>query len=332
MPLPDSLPSYSLTTPPYDTSALDPLTVSVHAKWLVEVAGANVGAMATKLKTAAAPGSAEKPLFVLVKGPQNCGLSSVANHVLAEYASLRGIAPGDFIVPDRTAETAGVDEYTIWLNWLGLLQDEVDTRHLGVSAKLMEQFSSALTTAQPGKLAVQFRPLVRKMSAELASLTNAPSGYGVCLENPKHSDILETAFQMFSSTRTICVFIVGEYADGREKVIAHFEDKSGVDKMVIPLSTLDGSQAEYLLRERWKRVNSLIADPFDPGAIEVAFSDRRRPVKRVMILINKVLRHKAIVECPTKIWPGHTDLAFHADDLKNRITILEDEALGDAGR
>src|SRR5947207_2729181 len=107
MALPDFLPRYSLTTPPYDLRALDPLTVSDHAKWLVDVAGANVGAMASKLKTAAAPGAAEKPIFVLVKGPQNCGLSSVANHVLAEYASWRGIEPGNFIVPDRAAETAG---------------------------------------------------------------------------------------------------------------------------------------------------------------------------------------------------------------------------------
>jgi hypothetical protein len=323
----DYRPNYSLTTPPFSIAPLNPL-VAADAKLLAPVQGvANLDEVREKLRTIAPNG---RTLFALVTGSENCGLTSAAHCLVERYAVQRAIDPGHVIDIDH--HPTDLDAASFWLSWISKLVDEIDVRRWTVTKELIAKIETALATPLPSdkpgaasQLGIRFRTPLRKLSTELAT-SNPPKGFVVRIEGILSPDFLTIAFDLFSTCSTICAFVVGEYADGRDKVIVRFNELVG-DKVVVRMAPLSGAEAETVVRARWENANPPVSVPFEARAIEQAFKERPRPVKRVLVLMNQALEHKATVAFPGKIWPHDPELKFNGDELNTLIRFIEDTVL-----
>jgi hypothetical protein len=222
-------------------------------------------------------------------------------------------------VPKRTYEHN--DAFGIIQEWIGLLIDEIDER--GIQGPDIKSFWNDRRTATPED-PVPLRTVARKIASQLNDAAGGPFGYGLCLDDIRVPSVSDMVFTVFGRARSICVLTVGEYDGDKKKVIAAYEQyKEAVCKEEIRVLPISGEDVRTLVTERWDfATNKEVKSPF-PLDIDQAFADRTRPVKRVMVLVNKLLKLKA-TDFNAKRWPSDLELAFDRTEVSMKLKILDE--------
>lgn len=272
--------------------------------------------------------AARQPALVVVQGGSGTGRTSLANYLIHRWATGRASAPGIGFDPAKLIVANGrMEDYAaeeaLWDWVLGLYPQAVD-KNYEPSAATEEAFNT-LVDKKPAAIAAALQTFLRKLTGDLASKGWALAGI---LEDVKKQELLALANRSLKYVDSLLITTVEDTVGNLDAVIKNLG--SALDSnasRVVRLGELDGPEARQVIVRRWETYASGEL-PFDQQAVEDAFALKRRPVARVLVLMELLLTGKVNVDQPVR-WPD-ARLRFSNDEVIARIPYLDELLL--AGR
>jgi hypothetical protein len=321
------LPLFGLTVNPFADHVLDPLARPEDADLFTVVDGLERVAEIDAFLTGRAH-AGDGPTFVLVKGPDGSGRTSVANLVLSSWKVALPEARNLVLPRAELGETRSARQALA--EWLACLRHEA--RRLGLplpddlDRRLKEFFAL-------GADSISFATDLRYLLSELSSSAVGHRHFLVALfDGLDIVDLVPAAVSAFADTTALVVFVAGDYPSQLDPLLGEAGRAAlpAGRSYLIELGHLREDQVAEVARSRWehavKFANFDVVSPplpFDPVALGPALVDGGpRTVRRVLRILSE------LVELRESQFAGRrqvTDeqLRFDADDLEVQVRILD---------
>jgi hypothetical protein len=324
-----ALPLFGLSANPFDDHVLDPLARPDDVDLFTAVDGfgalAEVGAFLVS-RAAAADG----PTFVLVKGPDGSGRTSVANFVVSAWkvasADARHLLLPRVPLGETRSARRAIGE------WLAALRNEIRRAGLPLPDALDAHLKEVLT-AGPEQLG--FVADLRYVLSEIDALAIERGHFVVALfDNLDVVDLAPTAVSAFADTRALVVTVAGDYHSQLDPLLGEHGTAAFPPERtrIVQLRHLHQDEIAELARSRWEHAakysyTDVLAPPlpFDPAALGNALATGEsgpRTLRRVMGILHDLLELR---ESQLAGQPGVTEeqLHFDAAELDAHVRILD---------
>ncbi|MEU6388093.1 hypothetical protein [Streptomyces sp. NPDC046939] len=271
---------------------------------------------------------ARQPALVVIAGGSGTGRTSLANYLIHRWAAGRASAPDNGFDPAKLIVANGrMDDYSAeaqLYDWVLGLYPLAYTKGYEPNESTEEVFDM-LTESKPAAMAAALQKALLKLTGDLASKGWALAGI---LEDVKKQELLALANRSLRYVDSLLITTVEDTAGNFDAVLNNVGAALDANaSQLVRLGELDGPEAREVIVRRWETYAEG-ALPFDEQAVEDAFGKKRRPVARVLVLMELLLTGKVDVDQPVR-WPD-SRLKFSNDEVIRRIPYLDELLL--AGR
>ncbi|HEY3472069.1 MAG TPA: hypothetical protein VGL47_43525 [Amycolatopsis sp.] len=320
----EAMAAYGLAGHPYARRALNPFTQAQDKDLTCLVDGWRTAAeVGTFLAGRAA---AKKPALVVIAGGSGTGRTSLAHYLIHKWASGRETAAGVNFSPGNLAIACGritgyAEDEQFW-KWVLELRPQIEDAGCALNEVAEEAFD-ALEAQMPVAMEAALRKTLRKVVNDLYGKQWALAGI---IEDVKTRKFVAMATASFKFVDSLLVMTVDDTTGNFDSVLSNVE--SALDSeasRLVKLGELDGSEAWEVILTRWTKHTSDPAAPlpFTEESIEKGFNGRRRPVARILKLMERLLTLKARNGGDSDRWPHAQHLKFADDEIAKTVTILD---------
>ncbi|HKO20193.1 MAG TPA: hypothetical protein VJU82_15050, partial [Acidobacteriaceae bacterium] len=273
--------------------------------------------------------AARKQALVVIAGGSGTGRTSLANVLIHKWADGRPAAQG--VAFDRTqlivacgrmSDYADADQ--LW-QWVLGLWPQILTAGFAPGEQTERAFDT-LRDSKPEALARALQNTLIKLVNDLSSRNWALAGI---LEDIKKQELLRLASTSFEYVDSLLVMTVEDTAGNFDAVLNRVETALDPDaSRLVRLSELDGSEARDVVVSRWLRSAEDPSSPlpFDESSVQAGFDGRRRPIARVLKLMETLLAMKVSYgNGKPERWPAAGHLAFTEEEVAHKIAYLDSE-------
>jgi hypothetical protein len=263
-----------------------------------------------------AKAGAAKAAFFLVTGPSGSGKTVLARNLVATYRTSRNVLPPNFAYAEHApgGNESSQSVLTNLITELGL-----KTEDLGVNFKPpAEIIDKGLAVQSHAEYRIPFRSFVTRYSSAMSKLDGS---FGSILEEPATFEILQSAVQVFESSRGILVFTLADYMP--EEGIVLFLKKAAGQVLRVRLQPLSHDRVYHLTQRRWEQWKAAPPLPFDKAGLDSYFQRSPRTVGRALELLKQSIEQKLVWSGDGPAWPTDQALSFPAEQIESVFDYLD---------
>jgi hypothetical protein len=331
-PVSGALPLYGLTLNPYDDRVLDPIARAEDADLFAVIDGfRSLGEMHNFLE---ARSRAEGPTFVLIKGPDGSGRTSVANYVVSSWKVARPDEPHLLQPLAPVGETRSAREAIA--EWLAYLRTEARKSGRVSLSDLDDDITSFYAISSDS---IRFVADLRYLLSAIEVRALA-AGYRLValFDKPDVVDLVPVAVNAFAETRALVVFVAGDYPSQLEPLLGEggLAALPAESSRIVQLDHLDVEEVAELVSYRWENaVKHSPTDgeppqlPFDLATVASALahgSAGPRTLKRILNILQSLLEMKEAELDGRKRPVAAKALRFGAEELTEKVRSLDELA------
>lgn len=320
----DAMAAYGLLRLPYNARVLNPLADTQDLGLLSRVDGwKGVDDVAAFLTERAA---ARRHALVVIGGGSGTGRTSLANFLIHAWAQGREASPNVTFDPGKLIVARGrmtdFDAEDQLLKWVLNLLPQAQNLGFVPSEPTEKAFDTLLD--RPAVIAPSLQRTLSKLAGDLYAKEWALAGV---FEDVKRQEVLTLANDSFKFVDSLLVLTVENTAGNFDAVLSNVEEAlDSESSKVMLLSELDGAEARDVVIDRWRSgsADPQVEMPFDEACLQAAFAGRRRPVARVLKLMELLLSQKLTYRQRER-WPEDKHLAFTETEIARKIAALDEQ-------